>query len=82
MCLALRSVIFISMDKLKFISVSPIKVQTALHLLHEAGIRAYVIDKLDSAHPGVFGHIEIIVDEEMELEARIILKEAEILDQI
>ena len=70
------------MSKIKFISVSQIKARTGLHLLKEAGIEASIIDKMDSAHAGIFGHIEILVSEEQELEARILLKEAEIITQI
>jgi len=69
------------MSKIVFISVSQIKVMTALHLLKEAGINANVIDKMDSAHAGVFGHIEILIAEEDEHSAREILTEAEILGE-
>lgn len=62
-----------------FIAVSEIKVNTATHLLREAGINAHVINKMDSAHANLFGHIEIIIPKENEEEARKILKEAEIL---
>ncbi len=62
-----------------FLSVSQIKVNTALHLLQEAGINAHSINKMDSAHANLFGNIEIIVNKEDEAKAREILKEAEIL---
>jgi len=69
------------MSKIVFISVSQIKVMTALHLLKEAGINANVIDKMDSAHAGVFGHIEILISEDDQDQARAILTEAEILNE-
>jgi len=62
-----------------FLSVSQIKVNTAMHLLHEAGINAHSINKMDSAHANIFGAIEIIVPKEDEDKARKILVEAEIL---
>ncbi len=62
-----------------FFSVSNIKVKTAVHLLNEAGIEAHTINKMDSAHPNLFGAIQIIVSKDDEMEAKNILKEAEIL---
>ena len=62
-----------------FISVSQIKVMTALHLLEEAGISAHHINKMDSAHAGIFGEIQIIVNKEDEEKTREILIEAEII---
>ena len=62
-----------------FISVSQIKVNTATHLLNEAGVNAHIINKMDSAHGNLFGHIQIIVAKEDEEKARRILTEAEIL---
>ncbi len=62
-----------------FISVSQIKVNTATHLLNEAGVNAHIINKMDSAHANLFGHIQIIVAKEDEEKARKILMEAEIL---
>ena len=67
------------MEKRVFFSVSPLKVQTAHHLLSEAGIPSHSINKLDTIHGQVFGHIEIYIYEEHEEEARKILEEAEIL---
>lgn len=66
-------------DKTVFFSVSHLKVMTALHLLKEAGIMAHSINKMDSAHAGVFGDVEILVPQAQELEAREILKKAEVL---
>ncbi len=62
-----------------FIAVSEIRVNTALHLLEEAGIHAHVINKMDSAHANLFGEIQIIVDKENEEKTRQILKEAEVI---
>ncbi len=67
------------MDGLIFFSVSQIKVMTALHILEEAGIKAFKVDKMDSAHAGAFGNIELYVPKEKEEEARVILFDAEIL---
>ncbi len=66
-------------DKTVFLSVSEIKVNTAVHLLKEAGINAHIINKMDSAHVNLFGAIQIIVPKEDEEKAKSILKEAEIL---
>lgn len=63
-----------------FFSVSHLKVMTALHLLKEAGVNAHKIDKMDSAHAGLFGEIQILVPSDEEDKARKILKEAEIID--
>ncbi len=62
-----------------FLSVSQIKVNTAIHLLNEAEINAHTINKMDSAHANLFGAIQIIVSKDDEVEARRILEEAEIL---
>ena len=59
-----------------FISVSQIKVNTATHLLNEAGVNAHIINKMDSAQANLFGHIQIIVAKEDEEKARRILTEA------
>lgn len=62
-----------------FLAVSQIKVNTAIHLLEEAGIIAHTINKMDSAHANLFGNIEIIVRKEDAEKAKEILVEAEIL---
>jgi len=62
-----------------FFSVSQIKVMTAQHLLKESGIDSNVINKMDSAHAGVFGDIELYVAKSDEEQAKQILSEAEIL---
>ncbi len=62
-----------------FFSVSEIKIKTAQHLLTEAGIEHYVINKKDTAHAGVFGDIELHVNEEDAERAKEILEKVEIL---
>jgi len=62
-----------------FFSISQIKIMTAKHLLEEAGIVAHTVDKMDSAHAGVFGDIELHVAKADEAKAKEILEEAEIL---
>lgn len=66
-------------NKSVFFSVSQLKVMTAQHLLKEAGIESHVINKIDSAHGGSFGDIELHVNQSDEEEARKILFDAEIL---
>ena len=67
------------MGKKVFFSVSQLKIITAKHLLKEVGIDAHSIDKMDSAHGGLFGDIELYVDQIHEEKARSVLVEAEIL---
>ena len=67
------------MEKRVYFSVSPLKVQTAHHLLKEAGIPSHSINKMDTIHANVFGHIEIYIYKEDEVKARRILEEAEVL---
>lgn len=66
-------------EKRVMFSISQIKIMTAKHVLSEAGIKAFSIDKTDSAHAGVFGDIELYVDAPQADEARRILEEEEIL---
>ena len=67
-------------EKKVLFSVSHLKIMTAKHLLSEAGITAFSIDKMDSAHAGLFGDIELYVDASHEDEARKILKDNEMID--
>lgn len=60
-------------------TVSELKIMTARHLLKEAGIESYVLNKLDSAHAGIFGDIELYVAEESKKEAQEILIDSEII---
>lgn len=64
-----------------FFSVSEIKIKTAQHILKEAGIVSFTIDKKDSAHAGLFGDIELYVEEDSQKEAHKLLIEAEILEK-
>lgn len=66
-------------DTAVFFSISQIKIVTAQHLLKEAGIESHSINKMDSAHAGLFGDIELYVEKDQEAEARKILTEAEII---
>lgn len=61
-------------------SVSEIKIITAKHVLEEAGIKAFSVNKMDSAHAGVFGDIELYVDHLDEERARKILIDEEIIN--
>lgn len=61
-------------------SVSDIKIITAKHVLGEAGIKAFSINKMDSAHAGIFGTIELYVDKADEERARKILINEEIIN--
>lgn len=61
-------------------SVSNLKIITAKHVLGEAGIEAFSINKMDSAHAGILGGtIELYVDALREEEAKKILIDEEIL---
>ncbi len=48
-------------DNMVMFTVSELKIMTAQHILREAGIRSFVMNKKDSAHAGVFGDIELHV---------------------
>lgn len=60
-------------------SISHLKIMTAKHVLELAGIKAFSIDKMDSAHAGIFGDIELYVDKDAADAARKILEEEEII---
>lgn len=68
-------------NNLVMFSVSEIKVMTARHILEEAGIESFVLNKKDSAHAGIFGHIELYVKEANQEKARKILIEGEIIEK-
>jgi len=70
------------MDKTKvFFSISNLKIMTAKHVLSEAGIESFTLNKMDSMHPGVFdGKIELYVSGEDEKNARKVLLENELLE--
>ena len=68
------------MEKRKVMfSVSHLKIKTAQHVLELAGIPSFPIDKMDSAHAGLFGDIQLFVDEDNAAKAREILEQEEIL---
>ena len=60
-------------------SISQLKIMTAQHMLKEAGIESFVVNKMDSAHAGLFGDIELFVQKEDAIEAKLVLIENEII---
>ena len=62
------------------ITVSPLREMTAKHILESAGIDAVSVNKLDSAHAGIFGEIQIYVPKDKAEEAKNLLKAEGILD--
>ena len=66
-------------NKYSFINVTPLKLMTAKHLLDEAKIEYFVIDKRDTAYTGLIDSVEIRVDSAKEEEAIRIFKAAEII---
>lgn len=60
-------------------TVSQIKIKTAQYVLKAAGIESYTLDQTDSAHAGLFGDIQLYVDQEYGDKARRILEEEEVL---
>ena len=54
-------------------SISQLKIMTAQHMLKEAGIESFVVNKMDSAHAGLFGDIELFVQKEDAIEAKLVL---------
>ena len=68
------------MDKKRVMfTVSQIKIKTAQYLLDQAGIQSFVLDKMDSAHAGLFGDIQLFVNEEHAVQARTILETEEVI---
>lgn len=70
------------MDKKSMVlfSVSQLKIVSARHFLKEAGIESFVLDKMDSAHAGVFGDIELYVPAADQEKARTVLLEHGMVD--
>lgn len=68
------------MDTMVMFTVSELKIMTAQHLLNEAGIKSFVMNKKDSAHAGVFGDIELHVLKTDKDEAYTILQQNGIID--
>lgn len=67
-------------SNLVMFSVSEIKIMTARHMLDEAGIESFVLNKKDSAHAGIIGDIELYVKEGHAELARKVLINAEIIE--
>ena len=68
------------MEKKKIMfTISQIKIMTAKHVLKAAGIESYTLDQSDSAHAGLFGDIQLYVDEDQAEEAKKILVKEEVL---
>lgn len=66
---------------LVYFTISELKIVTARHLLAEAGIESFVLNKKDSAHVGLFGGtIDLYVGEDRKPEAQSILSESGVLD--
>ena len=60
-------------------TVSQLRIVSARHFLSEAGIESWTVNKMDSAHAGLFGDMELHVPTEDEIEARKILIHEEII---
>ncbi len=66
---------------LVYFSISDLKIVTARHILAEAGLESFIIDKKDSVYAGILGgKIEMYVRKDQEVEALKILEENGILD--
>ena len=66
-------------ESMVMFTVSQIKILTAQHVLKEAGIESFVLNKMDSAHAGLFGDIELYVAKKDSIEAKLVLLENEII---
>lgn len=64
---------------LVYFTVSDLKVMTARHMLEEAGIESFIINKQDSAYPGLIGGVELYVRSEDEEKAHKILDSEDLL---
>jgi len=62
------------------ISVSHLKIMSAKHVLKQAGIEAISVNKMDSAHAGLFGNIQLYVAKEDAETAIKLLTDEGILD--
>jgi len=62
-------------------TVSQLRIVSARHFLSEAGIESWTVDKMDSAHAGLFGDIELHVPTEDAAKAREVLIREEILQE-
>lgn len=60
--------------QLVHITLSQLEIMTARHLLHEAGIQTFVMNKSDSVYPGIFdGKIQLFVGKDQATVAKKIL---------
>jgi len=66
---------------LVYFTISEIKIRGARHILSEAGIESFIVNKTDSVYAGILGgKIELYVRSDQQEEAARLLKESEILD--
>ncbi|MDF1696010.1 MAG: DUF2007 domain-containing protein [Saprospiraceae bacterium] len=64
-----------------FFSISDLKITTARHILAEAGIETFVINKKDTIYAGILGgKVEVYVRQEDEEKANKLLVENEMFD--
>ena len=64
-----------------FFSISDLKIMTARHILTEAGIESFTIDKKDTAYAGILGgNVELYVRKEDQEEANRLLEENDMFD--
>ena len=64
-----------------YFSISDLKITTARHILAEAGIESFVIDKKDSVYAGILGgKVEVYVRKDEETEANKVLQENDMFD--
>lgn len=66
-------------EKMIMFSISQLKIMTAKHLLEQAGIAHFSLDKMDSAHAGLFGDIMLYVDEKDADKARELLVDESVM---
>lgn len=60
-------------------TVSQLRIVSARHFLTEVGIESWAVNKMDSAHAGLFGDIELHVPSDDASKAREILVKKEII---
>jgi hypothetical protein len=64
-----------------YFSISDLKITTARHILAEAGIESFIIDKKDSVYSGIFGgNVEVYVRKEDQEAADKVLRENDMFD--
>ena len=62
-------------------AVSELRIVSARHFLSEAGIENWTVNKMDSAHAGLFGDIELHVPKDDAERAKKILLNEEIISK-